>query len=79
MATVIYCKQDKELRQQVKKNLEIEYNHVFVSPTATGIDHSATRVIIVGNHPHIADRYKGIVNAEYYETDEPEPDESEEQ
>ena len=76
MATVIYCKQDEELRKQVREDLDVEYNHVFVSPTASGIDHSASRVIIVGPHEHIAERYKGIVNAEFYEP-EPENDEEE--
>lgn len=65
--TIIYCAQDK--RQQVARQLDLEYNHVFASPNDQAIDHTATRVIIVGNHQSIEQRYKGIAKVEYFEPD----------
>lgn len=63
--TIIYCAQDK--RAAVKEALDLEYNHVFASPSDQAVDHSATRVIIVGNHPSIEERYKGIARVEYFD------------
>lgn len=74
--TVIYCAKDK--REEVKEQLDLEFNHVFASPNDQAVDHSATNVIIVGNHPHIEDRYKGLAKVEYFEPDtEPESEDSE--
>lgn len=72
--TIIYCAKDK--RAEAKAILDLEYNHVFASPNDTAVDHSATRVIIVGNHPAIAERYAGLAKVEHVQldSDQPEPE-----
>lgn len=71
--TIIYAAKDK--RKQVYKMLDIDGPHVFASPSDQAVDHSATRVVIVGNHPSIADRYKGLAKIEFIDLDEPEDEE----
>lgn len=36
----------------------------YVSPTASGVIHGASKVIIVGSHPEVEKRYRGIMPVE---------------
>lgn len=60
--TVIYS--SRENRAEARRRIKPEPPYVFASPTDTGVDHSATKVFVVGNHPHIAEGYKGIAKVE---------------
>jgi hypothetical protein len=75
--TLVYCSIDK--RDLAVKQLGLSKTpHEFVSPTAPGINHYATRVIICGNHPSIAERYKGIAKVDTVSL-QPEPDSNDEE
>jgi len=67
--TACYCAKDK--KEEAEKHLTEPY--IFISPTIDTIDHTATHVVIVGPHKHIAERYKGIANVEFLELDTDEP------
>lgn len=60
--TIIYCAKDK--RSKAEKQLDLGENYIFASPTDQAVDHSATRVVVVGDHPSIAERYGGIAKVE---------------
>lgn len=60
--TIIYCAKDKE--SQAVASLDLPDPYDFRSPTSTGVVHHASRVVIVGNHPSIEKRYKGIAKVE---------------
>lgn len=69
---LIYCSKDK--REQAVEMLDLDGRpYEFASPTSTGVNHYATRVVVVGNHPSIVDRYKGIAKVETVSFDNPEP------
>lgn len=70
--TIIYCAKDKQSEAVAQLTLPEPYD--FRSPNDTAVEHNATRVIIVGAHPSIADRYKGIARIEQLELDEDEPE-----
>lgn len=67
MTVVIAYKKHWEALQE---QLDLEYDHVFVSPQGADVAYSADRVIIVGNHPKIESKYKGIVPVEKITLDE---------
>lgn len=74
---LIYCSKDK--REQAIEALGLEGKpYEFTSPTHTGVNHYATRVIVCGNHPSIVDRYKGIARVETVSFDKPESDQNDE-
>lgn len=58
--------------QQLQDQLDLDFDHVFVSPVGAEVDYSADRVIIAGDHPTIADKYRGICNVETITIDEDE-------
>lgn len=62
---VIYCSQDK--RKAAQKQLQPKGDYVFASPTDSKVDYTARKVIVVGNHPALVKRYKGIVPVEQVE------------
>lgn len=66
MRTLVYCAKDK--RKQAQQELKLDYDHIFVSPTYGRVDYSAERVVVVGKHQHIADKYKGIIDDDNIET-----------
>ena len=70
MLTIIYCAKDK--RKQAKELIDVEAPYLFASPLNAKVDHSATRVIVVGNHPSIVEQYKGLAKVEHIELDESE-------
>lgn len=74
---VIYCAKDKQ--NQALKKIKPKGPYFFLSPNDDGVDHTATEVVVVGNHPHIVDRYKGIAKVEMAELNpsKPEPEETE--
>lgn len=73
MPTVIYCK--KEDREQVHKQIKVESPYVFASLSDSGVDHSATKVVIVGDYPEIKKRYAGLCRIEEVKlAGDPQPD-----
>lgn len=74
---VIYCAKDK--KDQALKQINPKGPYLFLSPNEDSVNHTATRVVVVGNHHHIADRYKGIAKVEMMELkpSKPEPEEAE--
>lgn len=56
----------------LKEQLDLEYDHLFVTPTGAGVNYSASRVIIAGDHPKIASKYRGIVPVETVSIEEDE-------
>lgn len=61
--TIIYCAQDKRSQAIAELNLGDD-RYDFRSPNDSGLAHHATRVIVVGSHPSIGQRYKGIAKVE---------------
>jgi len=56
--------------EALQEQLDLEYDHVFVSPTGAEVDYSADRVIIAGNHPKIANKYRGVCEVETIDIEE---------
>lgn len=60
---IIYCAKDKQEAALEHLNLSGK-PHEFCSPTSTGVNYYASKVYVVGNHPSIVERYKGIQETE---------------
>lgn len=73
---IIYCAKDKQ--KQAVKQLDPEGPYLFLSPQEDTVNHTATHVVVVGNHQHIADRYKGIAKVELIELQPVEDEQDEE-
>ncbi|MAO65056.1 MAG: hypothetical protein CL666_08650 [Balneola sp.] len=71
---IVYCAKSRQ-DEVVDK---IEGTFLFASPNDTRVDHTASEVVIVGPHPHIAERYKGIAKVTQLDLSNPEPEDTEE-
>lgn len=71
---LVYCAKDKQKQAEEALNLSGK-PHEFASPTSTGVNYYATQVFVVGSHPSIEKRYRGIVPIESVDIDEPEDSE----
>jgi len=50
---------------------ELDYpQYSFKSPKDVAVDHSASKVVLVGNYPNLAKKYKGICPIEQVTVDE---------
>lgn len=67
--TIIYA--TKEKREQARRKINPELPYLFATPSDPAVDHSASRVVVVGPYHNIADMYKGICKVEFIEIDEP--------
>lgn len=59
---IIYCAQDKQ--KKVVDRYDLGDNYLFLSPNENAVNHTASKVIVVGPHPEIEQRYRGIVPVE---------------
>lgn len=56
--TIIYCPKDK--REKAVKSSGVQPPFGFANLSDKEIDHSATKVIVMGDHPEIVKRYAGL-------------------
>ena len=68
--TVVYA--SKANQSKFKEQQQPDYPYQFRSPTDTGVEHWANEVIVVGPHPDIEERYRGIASVEIVEIKEDE-------
>lgn len=63
---LVYCAKEKQKAAEEALSLSGK-PHEFASPTSAGVNYYATKVYVVGNHPSIVERYRGITAAESIE------------
>lgn len=68
--TIVYVSQAN--KAAAKKQLNITGSVEFKSPTASGVIPYAHHVVVVGPHPKIEERYKGIAKVETLKLEESE-------
>lgn len=73
---VIYCAKDKQ--DEAVKAIKPNEPYLFESPMETNVNHTATKVVVVGDHPAIVERYKGIAKVETLELKKPKESKKEE-
>lgn len=66
---IIYCAKDKQAEALDEINVG-DQQYDFRSPNHSGIVRFASRVVVVGSHPSIEERYKGIAKVETLTLDE---------